>query len=236
MVNRSHETWDHLLVLLGKMQEVFHEFLSLLGEEERLLLGMDRQGIEDITVKKEQVLEGMRRYEQLVMAMLQRLAGEENREQLGRWLKKSPQPQALAAKTIFHELVGLAKNIQEQGKKNEAVVRRTQHVVREAVNLIYTGLGTGPVYQGSGALQFSSVPSSVPISRDRRGMAGISHIFNIARSGIQAHQQGLTTTSHNITNINTQRFFSPRSHFRKCSPCRRSHWQWSASWAGPSDC
>ncbi len=34
-------------------------------------------------------------------------------------------------------------------------------------------------------------------------MAGISHIFNVARSGIQAHQQGLATTSHNISNINT---------------------------------
>ncbi len=37
-------------------------------------------------------------------------------------------------------------------------------------------------------------------------MAGVSHIFNIARSGIQAHQQGLATTSHNITNINTKGF------------------------------
>lgn len=35
-------------------------------------------------------------------------------------------------------------------------------------------------------------------------MAGISHIFNIARSGIHASQQGLATTSHNITNINTK--------------------------------
>jgi len=35
-------------------------------------------------------------------------------------------------------------------------------------------------------------------------MAGISQIFNIARSGIQANQQGLATTSHNITNINTK--------------------------------
>ncbi len=37
-------------------------------------------------------------------------------------------------------------------------------------------------------------------------MAGISHIFNIARSGIQAHQQGLATTSHNIANIDTNGF------------------------------
>lgn len=35
-------------------------------------------------------------------------------------------------------------------------------------------------------------------------MAGISHLFNIGRSGIQAHQQGLATTSHNIANINTK--------------------------------
>ncbi len=35
-------------------------------------------------------------------------------------------------------------------------------------------------------------------------MAGISDIFNIARSGIKANQQGLATTSHNITNINTK--------------------------------
>jgi flagellar hook-associated protein 1 len=35
-------------------------------------------------------------------------------------------------------------------------------------------------------------------------MAGISHIFHIARSGIRAHQQGLATTAHNITNINTK--------------------------------
>ena len=35
-------------------------------------------------------------------------------------------------------------------------------------------------------------------------MAGISHIFNIARSGIQANQQGLATTAQNISNINTK--------------------------------
>ena len=37
-------------------------------------------------------------------------------------------------------------------------------------------------------------------------MAGVSQIFNIARSGIQAYQQGLATTSHNIANINTKGF------------------------------
>ncbi len=163
MLNCPYKTWDHLLTLLGEMQGVFQELLSLLPEEERLLLGMDRQGVADITEKKEQVLEAMCRYEQQVMAVMHELAGPKNQESLGGWLKKSRQPQAPLANTIFHELFGLARKIQEQGKKNEALIRRTQHVVREAINLIYTGLGTGPVYQGSGALQFSSVPSSVNI-------------------------------------------------------------------------
>lgn len=37
-------------------------------------------------------------------------------------------------------------------------------------------------------------------------MAGVSHIFNVARSGVQAFQQGLATTAHNIANINTKGF------------------------------
>lgn len=35
-------------------------------------------------------------------------------------------------------------------------------------------------------------------------MSGIDLIFNIARSGLQAHQQGLATTAHNIANIDTK--------------------------------
>jgi hypothetical protein len=163
LLNRPHETWDRLLVLLGEMQVVFQEFLSLLCEEEGLLLRMDRQGIADIMEKKEQGLEEMCRYEQQVMTMLQQLAGPENQEHLGGWLKKLREPQAFKAETIFHELVGLARKIQAQGKRNEAVIRRTQHVVREAIHLIYTGLGTGPVYQGSGALRAPSVLSSVQL-------------------------------------------------------------------------
>jgi hypothetical protein len=160
---RPYETWDHLLGLLGEMQVVFQEFLSLLREEERLLLGMDRKAVADITEKKEQVLEAMCRYEQQVMTVMQQLAGPKNQESLGGWLKKSRQPQASKANTIFYESYKLAQKIQAQGKKNEVLLRRTQHVVREAINLIYTGLGAGPVYQGSGALQFSSVLSSVNI-------------------------------------------------------------------------
>jgi len=160
-MNRTHETWDNLLVLLGEMRSAFHEFMVLLRDEERILVGMDRKGIAEIAEKKEQSLGEMSQYEQQVIAVLQQLSGSECQERFAVWLQKALQPQAASAKKILQEIGGLIHTIQAQGKKNEARLRRTQHVVREAINLIYTGLGTGPVYQGSGALHYPSVPSSV---------------------------------------------------------------------------
>ena len=161
MANRTHERWDYLLVLLGKMRTVFQGFRVLLGDEERVLLGMDQQGVAEVTDKKEQALDVMCRYEQQVMADLQELAGIEGKEHLGAWLRKAHEPQALLASTIFHEICDVIHAIGVQGKKNEALIQRMQHVVREAIHIIYTGLGSGPVYQGSGTLQSPVVPCSV---------------------------------------------------------------------------
>jgi len=162
LLKHPHERWDNLLVLLGEMRSAFREFMVLLRAEERILLGMDRKEIAAIAEKKEQSLGEMCRYEQQVIVVLQQLSGSEGQERIAVWLKKALQPQAaITAKKILQELGGLTQTIQAQGKINEARLCRMQHVVREAINLIYTGLGTGPVYQGSGALHYASVPSSV---------------------------------------------------------------------------
>lgn len=163
MLNRGQEPWGHLLVLLGEMHAAFEQFLSFLCDEERLLGAMDRQGVADMADKKEQALAEMSRYEKQVGIVIHQLAGPEHRGKVDAWLKQLRHPQAMKARTIFHELIGLTQKIQAQGRKNEILIRRTQCVVREAISLIYTGLGTGPVYQGSGALQFSSAPSSVSL-------------------------------------------------------------------------
>lgn len=42
-------------------------------------------------------------------------------------------------------------------------------------------------------------------------MAGITNLFEIGRTGIQANQQGLSTTSHNITNVGTEGFSRQRA-------------------------
>ncbi len=163
MLNRAQAPWDHLLLLLGEMHAAFEQFLSFLCDEERLLSAMDRQGVDDMADKKEQSLAEMCRYEEQVSVVMRQLAGPEHRGQVDAWLKQLRHPQAMKASTIFHALIGLTQKIQAQGRKNEILIRRMQCVVREAINLIYTGLGTGPVYQGSGALQFSTAPSSVSL-------------------------------------------------------------------------
>ncbi|MEX0830859.1 MAG: flagellar protein FlgN [Nitrospirales bacterium] len=161
MVDHQGETWEHLQVLLVEMQVLFQDFLSLLKKEERLLVVMDRQGIADITEKKEQVLGEMRRYEQQAMGVMYHLSGGEHRDQLGDWLRNVPHRHAGSSHATFQELIGLTRKIYEQGQKNESRIRRMQHVVRGAIHLIYAGVGTGPVYQGSGILRTPSVLSSV---------------------------------------------------------------------------
>ncbi len=42
-------------------------------------------------------------------------------------------------------------------------------------------------------------------------MAGITNLFEIGRTGIQANQQGLSTASHNITNVGTEGFSRQRA-------------------------
>ena len=49
-------------------------------------------------------------------------------------------------------------------------------------------------------------------------MAGIGQIFEIGRSGIRAHQQGLATISHNISNIETKGFSRQEVVLETASP------------------
>jgi hypothetical protein len=154
-------TWDGLLVMLAEAQSSYQEYIALLSHEERTLRIMDRQGLTDVNGQKEQVLNRMCRLEQQVERDLQQLAGVTVPQNIGSWLKKAGHPRAQSAHAMLAELLRLARRIQEQGKKNEALIQRIQYRVREAIHFIYTGMGTGPVYQGSGTLNFPSVPSSV---------------------------------------------------------------------------
>jgi hypothetical protein len=154
-------TWERLLVILEEAQSSFQQYFSLLSHEEHTLRTMDPKGLTDVNSQKEQVLDAMCRLAQQVERELRWLAGLEAHESIWSWLKKARDPRAQLAHGMLTELLRLARRIQEQGKRNEDFIRRIQHRVREAIHFMYTGVGTGPVYQGSGTLNFPSVPSSV---------------------------------------------------------------------------
>jgi len=161
MNHPQQATWEGLLAILAEAQSSFQVYASLLSHEERTLRIMDRQGLTDVNSQKEQVLDVMCRLEQQVESELRQLGGSEVYESIGSWLQKVRDPRAQSAHGMLMELFRLARMIQEQGRKNEDLIRRVQHRVREAIHFMYTGLGTGPVYQGSGTLNFPLLPSSV---------------------------------------------------------------------------
>ena len=148
-------------MLLSEAQSSFQRFIVLLSDEERTLRNMDRQGLTDVNGQKEQVLDVMCRLEQQVESELQQLSGSEVPESMWSWLKNTGDPRAQSAHVMLIELQRLARSIQEQGKQNESLIHRTQQKVREAIHFMYTGWGTGLVYQGSGTVNVPSVPSSV---------------------------------------------------------------------------
>lgn len=154
-------TWERLLKLLAEAQSAFQQYGVLLFQEAHSLRIMDQPNLVEVNSQKEQVLNMMRRLELQVEHELHQLAGALAQGSIWSWLKAVQDPRAQSAQGLLIELLRLARLIQEQGKKNEAVIRPIYHRVREAIHVIYTGLGTGPVYQGSGILNFPLVPSSV---------------------------------------------------------------------------
>jgi flagellar biosynthesis/type III secretory pathway chaperone len=156
-------TWERLLEILAEAQSVFQEYGVLLCQEAHSLRLMDQVKLVEVNSQKEQVLDTMRRLEQQVERDLHQLAGAGASESIWHWLNAVPDPRAQSAQRRLIELQRLARLIHEQGKKNEALIRPIYHRVHEAIHVMYTALGTGPVYQGSGALNFPSVSGSVYI-------------------------------------------------------------------------
>lgn len=161
MKHPQSETWERLLKALAEAQAAFQQYGVLLFQEAHSLRIMDQPKLFEVNSHKEQVLDTMRRLEKQVEGELHQLAGAGAQETIWTWLNAVSDPRAKSAQSMLMDLLRLARLIQEQGKKNEAAIRPIYHRVREAIQLMYTGLGTGPVYQGSGTLHFPSVPSSV---------------------------------------------------------------------------
>ena len=161
MNHSTSVSWDQLLVMAEKARTVFADYLDLLRQEECVLRRMNRQEMADLTERKGQALDLLCRYEQQVVSEIQVLTGSKGTEGIWLGLQRASDPRALSVQNLLREISLLADHIREQGRTNEGLIRRTQHVVREAINLIYLGMGAVPVYQGSGDLSTPSLPGSM---------------------------------------------------------------------------
>lgn len=161
MNHTTQVSWKQLLEVGEEAQSIFARYLELLRQEEDALRRMNRQEMFGLMEKKGEALDIMCRYERQVISGIKVLTGSEGKGRLWIDLQAASDPRAVSLQNIVRKLSLLANNIREQGKTNAALIRRAQHVVREAINLIYIGLGTGPVYQGSGALSIPSLPGTM---------------------------------------------------------------------------
>lgn len=155
--------WSNLVEILNETQQCLRSFSFLLMEEEGALRGMERGALGEIASKKEQVLESLSRYDQQVQSGLEQLSSPLGGDRLFEWLNRAAQPEAAIIYARLGDLRSLAQQVRDQGKKNEALIYRMQAVVGQAIHLIYSGLGKGPVYQSSGGLRFPEAPGSVHI-------------------------------------------------------------------------
>lgn len=153
--------WDTLQQLFRQLQNSLEEFSKLLVEEEVVMTKLDREKMMALVDQKANVLEAFQCSEQQMVAVLRPWVPTGSSIDCWNMIKQDPQFSRVLQLPVFKAIQRETARIREQGQKNAALVRRGQYVVREAMSLVYAGLGSGPVYQGTGTLRVQPVPCSV---------------------------------------------------------------------------
>ena len=150
-------SWEALIHTLRSEREAYHDLSVLLIEELPFLKSMDHQRLLEVNSRKETVLDSIRRLEQERLACLKEFAGCRSLDDFAKWLASADFSHVREVQAALNELVNMAKRVKQQSEENAALTFRALYIVREALSLIYSGLGTQPVYGDSGQLTFPSV-------------------------------------------------------------------------------
>ena len=153
--------WVALQQVFQQLQVSLEEFSSLLEQEEAVMKRLDRENMMALVDHKATVLENIQRSEQQLVAVLRPWAPTESSVNCWNVITQDPQFSRVFQLPVFKAIQRETARIREQGQKNAVLVRRGQYVVREALNLVYAGVGQGPVYQGTGTLRVQPAPCSV---------------------------------------------------------------------------
>ena len=126
------------------------------------MLKVNRDQLREITQQKEQILSSIRQLEQARLSRLNDLIGDQALDALTDWLRRHQVPESKKVQAALNRLVSISElKVKQQSEKNATLIFRGLYVVREALSLMYTGLGTQPVYGDSGQLTFPSVATSL---------------------------------------------------------------------------
>lgn len=159
---KSHPIpWEALQQLFRRLLNSLEEFSELLAEEEAVMTRLDREKMMVLVEQKAGVLEAVQRCEQQMVAVLRPWVPTGLSGDCWNVIKQSPEFSRVLQLPEFKAIQRETARIREQGQKNVVLIRRGQYVVREAMSLVYAGLGQGPVYQGTGTLRVQPVPCSV---------------------------------------------------------------------------
>jgi flagellar biosynthesis/type III secretory pathway chaperone len=158
------QDWQQLRKILEDEQVVLHDLLSLLGDEYRCLRTVNHPGLVTLTKKKETLMARLPGFEHRRCALFLSLTGKSlppDLPSLTSILAEHVSSPDLATLQMFEGLWRVAKEIVIQGRKNGEMIHRGLNTVREALRLLYTGIGNEPVYGDEGVLQFPRVTSSM---------------------------------------------------------------------------
>ena len=122
----------------------------------------DRQILDDITLKKEQVLESLNRYDHQVQKSLGPVFSSTNSFKYLVEVEKVPQPEASTISRQVGELRSLVESIRQQGKKNETLVSRMQQGRRTSYPSHIYGFGTRTGLSVFRGITFSGCPRLGP--------------------------------------------------------------------------
>lgn len=159
--------WQEFISMLEAERNAYAMLLTLLQEEQGLLERFAHQQLLDLAGRKEDILARLSSFEQTrqtVMASILGTAVPSHATSVEEHLSRHRHAMAREAATRFQEVIELARRAKIQGRKNTALVHRGLATVREALRLIYAGIGQEPVYGESGTLQFAGLSSSVNVT------------------------------------------------------------------------
>jgi flagellar biosynthesis/type III secretory pathway chaperone len=153
--------WNQLCLLLKKMAGSLQDLQRILSDEESAMRTLDREKIENLLMRKEQVLRVLSELEKEAMVIVEPWMSVQDSRNWWLLIRQGHNDRNPEWDSLYEEIECMAGRIQSQGRKNEVLIRRGRQVVGEAVRLMLSGLGQVAVYEEKGTWRTQNTHGTV---------------------------------------------------------------------------